>query len=114
MYYKKHTALHFEDTRIEEQAAMEQTKRMGVDPWFDIILAWVDSDHMKDKVILTVNEIYMNCLGGKPTSSTRGYQNRIAIIMRHLGWDKGVYRVPGVNGPVRGYKRPQKVNELGL
>ena len=114
LYYKNNTALHFEDTQIEEQAFVEQKKRMGRDPWYDKVARWVDNDINKGKEIITGSEIYCDCLGGKATQYSRGCQNRIAIIMRIVGWDKGVYYHKEAKEPIRGYRRPRAEENLGL
>jgi len=116
VYYKSHTALHFEDTAIEEQAAKEQAKRMGTDPWYDRIVTWINCDVMRLKRVIAGNEIYSDCLGGRPTQYTRACQNRISLIMRSLGWEKGTFYHTDQKSSIRGYRRPvPKIPEdLGL
>jgi predicted P-loop ATPase len=106
LFYKNNTALHFEDTQIEEQAFEEQKKRMGRDPWYDKVARWVNLDMNKSKEVFGGSEIYCDCLGGKATQYSRGCQNRIAIIMRVIGWEKGVFYSKESKDAVRGYRRP--------
>ena len=105
LYYKNHTVLHFEDTTIEEQATAEQAKRMGSDPWLDQIHSWLDNDINKDKEVFASLQIFCDCLGGRATQFTRAGQTRIALIMRKLEWEKGVYHSKELGKIVRGYKR---------
>lgn len=109
LYYKKATALHFEDTVVEAQALTEQAKRQGKDPWHDTIADWVNNDVMKTKNVISSVDIFQGCLGGRAANFSRGCQNRISIIMRHLCWSKGVFYSPDNKGMVRGYKRPEAI-----
>ena len=112
-YYKDNkVTLHFEDTTIEEQAVAEQLKRMGIDPWFDQIEQWLDCEMNKNKLIFASSQIFCDCLGGRATQFTRPSQTRIALVMRKLNWQKGVFHSPELGKPVRGYRRPE--SELGI
>ena len=109
LYYREATALHFEDTAVEEQAAIEQKKREGKDPWHDSIAEWVDNDVMKTKDVISSNDVFQSCLGGRATSFTRANQNRIALVMSILGWEKGLFYCKDAGKGVRGYKRPEAI-----
>ena len=115
LYYQKNTALHFEDTKIEQLALAEQEKRMGRDPWFERIEAFVISDIVKNKEVLTGEDLFMDCLNGRPMGFTRECQKRIAMIMRVLMWEKGVFWDAKQKKSIRGYRRPpMNGEELGL
>ena len=108
IYQRQHTLLHFDDLRIEEAARAEQIKRMGIDPWFDQVANWLDNEVNRDKNMFSSSEVFTDCLMGRATQFNRGCQTRIALIMKKLGWVKGVYM--GDHGKaVRGYKRPEEV-----
>lgn len=108
VYYKRGTAVHFEDLEIEKQATAEQDKRMGSDPWFERVVEWLYTGMGKDKDLVTASTIYCDCLGGKQVMCNMGEKKRIAGIMRSLGWDKGVYHSREVQDSVRGYRRPKE------
>jgi putative DNA primase/helicase len=109
-YAKGNTPLHFEDVEIEAQAIQEQLKRIGVDPWHEIVAQWLDNEVMKSKDVVSGNQIFCDCLGGKATQFNRNIQLRLSNILRQLGWVKGVYRMPDGEGLTRGYKRPNEEN----
>ena len=106
LYYKKKTALHFEDTAVEAHAQAEQIKRMGVDPWKDTIQEWIVNDVIRSKDVLSGADIFQACLGGRTSAFTRTCQNRIALIMKSLNWEKGVFYNRDTKGMTRGYRRP--------
>ena len=107
MYYRSGTVPFLEDASIEAQATLEQQKRMGADPWYERVLEWTTIGFGKDTPMLTLSEIYCDCLGGKFAMINRVEQRRIADIMRSLKWDKGVFYSDKLKGSVRGYRRPQ-------
>ena len=106
LYYKSNTSIHFEDTAVEEEAMKEQGKRMGTDPWCDTIANWLNVEINVQKEIFGSNQIFCDCLGGRPTQFGRTQQMRIALVMKKLGWEKGLFHSPELNKPVRGYRRP--------
>ena len=106
LYYKEHTALHFEDVLIEEQAMREQIKRMGTDPWYAKIIQWLDMEPNRIREWFTGMEIYCDCLGGKAVMYSRVCQNRIALIMRGLAWEKTVVYDKDKKEVTRCYRRP--------
>jgi predicted P-loop ATPase len=105
-YYRSGAVPFLEDANIEAQATIEQQKRMGADPWYERVLEWITYGFGKDKKVLTLSQLFCDCLGGKFAMINRVEQRRIADIMRSLKWEKGVFYSDETKGSVRGYKRP--------
>ena len=83
-----------------------QKKREGRDPWHDQIEEWVCNSVMITRDVISSSDIFNACLGGRSTSFARSSQNRIALIMTELGWEKGLFYSKEAGKGVRGYKRP--------
>jgi len=111
LHYKKGTPVYFEDVKIEEQAMLEQQKRIGADAWHERIVEWLTYGLGKNRMVVTASNMYCDCLGGSFAHINRIEQRRISDIMKSLGWEKGVFHSSEVGGTVRGYRRPGIVQE---
>jgi putative DNA primase/helicase len=102
LYYKAHTAIHFDDVKIEEEAAIEQMKRMGKDPWFDSVALYVAAN--PEREIFSGMDIYKNAVNGQAERYNRISQLRISTIMRMLDWEKGKFYDPMTQISTNGFK----------
>jgi len=72
---------------IIQHAELEQVKRMAIDPWQDVIEAYLE-DTGKDIDEISVPQIWEVVLGGQVRSLTRSDQCRIGRILSRMGWFK--------------------------
>lgn len=104
--YRMGVPIYFEDIVVIKMAQDEQAKRLGKDPWHDAIDMWVNAEHNLDKIVLTGDEIFKDCIGGNLTQYKRVEMGRISMVMVKLGWAKGVHHHAVRKESVRGFKRP--------
>ena len=99
-------------------AAIEQDKRRDQDPW-DEILANVKgtvcgspNGRGQEERISTTDllKVHLNLSADKCTDAAA---KRLGYCMKRLGWEKPTdpIRIPGVNGKVRGFRRPVTTSE---
>lgn len=111
-YYKKGVPLYLENEKVNAEAEAEQHKRMGVDPWAPQVHDWLMLGPGSVRIIVSAQEVFVDCIGGRLTLMTRREQVRIASIMRDLNWDKGVFYDQATKMAIRGYRRPMKGSEV--
>ena len=103
LYYKAHTAIHFDDHKIEALATVEQIKRMGKDPWLDTVALYF-SENPNLEIVSGV-QVYKEALNSNAERFNRQAQTRISMILRSLGWEKGVFYDPITRRSVNGYRK---------
>lgn len=106
--YREGVLVYFEDRHIERLAEEEQKKRLGRDPWTNRIALWLENDPIWGKRdMITTENVFVDCIGGKIMAMSRREQVRISSVMLELGWKKGVFYSAAARDNVRGYKRPE-------
>lgn len=85
-----------------------QEARLLSDPWEDAISQWVNQPENSFDDFYTSHQILNGALGMDNGHIQRAHQNRIAPIMKHLGWSGTRKRVKEgkATRQVRGYVRP--------
>lgn len=107
--YSLGESLYISDRDVVKQAAQEVDERKEEDPWTDQIQEWLDTpdaDGFTRKVV-TLREVYSECLGISAGQYSRKSQARLLNILRfELGWIKGVHYDPERRKSVNGFMRP--------
>lgn len=90
--FEKGEKLFVEDKEMRRMMAYEVESRMQEDPWFNLIeehLHERTADYVKgDKVIVTPIEIFTQCVNGNASHFKHPEANRMATILKTLGFSK--------------------------
>ena len=90
--FERGEKLYVSDPKMQQTMRMEVDNRMQEDPWFSLIEAYL-YDHaadfvIGDKLAVMPVDLYQRCVGGSLTSFDLKAANRIASILKLLGFDK--------------------------
>ncbi|KAB0264730.1 virulence-associated E family protein [Microvirga brassicacearum] len=85
-------------------AAVEQASRLEEDPWLEKLSDERGTEH-GEFVRAYTHELLEIKLGIPLERLTQGHTKRLAIVMRHLGWEPKKFRIG--DKTVRGYEKPK-------
>lgn len=105
--YRKGESLYLDEREVEVMATDAQYARRVIDPWAERIAQWLDSDNMGAKRdVVSVMEIWVDCLNGLEKQLDRRNQFRIINVLRNeLKWDPKLGWSPSLRKVAAGYKR---------
>lgn len=97
--YIKGEKLYFDESDVINMYAEECDKRFRNDEIEDSIAEWLENipaeiEHICTKDKLQINDVIIHCLKESPTKS-RGLANRVANVLRRLGYQRQSYRMEG-------------------
>lgn len=105
--YKRGIPSYLEDAKINSLAKDEQRKRLGRDPWHSRVELWLNENPVyRVRQHVRSEDVFYDCIGGRPQQYDRRAMVRIAEILYQLHWEKGVFWSNELKATVRGYKRP--------
>lgn len=87
--YRKGEPVYIEREEVEKIAQLEQEKRRSTDPWLPIIEDWISEKLAAHSLTsLETKQIAQDCLKIPNERITSRENNRIARVMKELGWIK--------------------------
>jgi len=100
-------SLYLDKAEVEEEAQLEQIKRMIVDDWQERIENWLEKNENDKKVFATTGvDIFVRAIKGELRHYQAKEQRRIGMVMRALKWRSDVFYDSVVGKTRRGYIRP--------
>lgn len=112
--YKKGETLYL-DGGLAKLAEIEQHERMNVDPWYDVVAAWLTT--APEFTTVSVIQVWELAFGGQARQITRSDQCRIGRIMKDLGYMRHRPMVGGSRAYVytRDHKlAAERMHEMGI
>jgi len=106
--YKKKESIYLRDTAVLQEALESQKSRQIVDMWVEPVLNWLERDN---KSVVTLMEVYEGALEGAPRTFTPKEQRRLSIVMKTVGWEKGVYSHPDHSKGVNAFRKKKYVEK---
>ena len=89
--YKQKEDIYLKDKEVLKEALANQKAREIRDMWVEPVSNWLIREKKK---VVTLMEVYEGSLDGAPRTFTPKEQRRLSVVMKMVGWEKGVYIHP--------------------
>lgn len=105
--FRKGEPIYTVDKEVLKLTKLEQSKRMQLDAWTDVIQEWIDMEHRSGRVheYIATNTISSQILGLNRSRIDSHIASRINVSMMQLGWERARFTQYGVQ--VRGFRNPR-------
>lgn len=98
-------SLHIEDRAVLGEALKEQEKRQSTDPWEEQIQNYLlESELANNHGFTTSAEIWEYALRGSRSQFSKHQANRIANVLRRLGWTYNAYVHPTTKEKLKAFR----------